>query len=133
MLNTAHDSLIAFKDDGITEQHVFDAVLKRMVDSERYGAWLVWDAQDLAGKQSTNSPELAVYWHQNGMEMHRDIVPSEILSSNLYRVPRIEGQSFLLEPHYIDAIAGDPTRCDVHVRPLEHNGKIVGALASMSE
>ncbi len=133
VVDTTHDSLVAFKDDGITDQHVFDAVLKRMVDADRYGAWLVWDGAaapcDGCGASPGADAKMQVYWHQNGMEMHRDVVPAEIVDSDLYKVPRNTGQAYLLEPHQIQAENGDPTLVTSFAQPFQIDGKTVGVLA----
>ena len=130
-VDATRDSLVALKDEGIVDPHVYDTILKHMIDPDRYGAWLVWDHADaprIDDARSTAAAPLAVYWHQNGMEMLRDVVPAEILASDLYKVPR-DGKAYLLEPHSIDAINGDATLVTSFSQPLEHNGGTVGAIA----
>lgn len=133
IVDFSHDDLIALKDDGVTDPHVYDTILKRMIqsDPDRYGAWLIWDAQDapIRPAATTAQTDFSVYWHQNGMEMLRDALPREIVASDLYRVPRQRGQAYLLEPHAIDARNGDPTLVTSFSRPINHDGHIVGALA----
>ncbi len=134
VLDTTIDCLTTFKDDGITDPRVYDTMLKRMIDADRYGAWLVWDAADAPrddGPRSDqrNKADLSMYWHQNGIEIQRDTVPPEILASDLYQVPRRSSQAYLLEPHVIEARAGDPTAVTSFAKPLEHDGKTVGVLA----
>ncbi len=129
VLGAAHDSLLSFKDAGINDPQVYDAVVKRVIDSDRFGAWLVWDGSDAPPGKRDAEGRLAFYWHQNGMEMLRDAVPQEILASDLYRIPRTRKSAFLLEPHVIDAENSDPTLVTSFSQPLEHEGRVVGALA----
>ena len=134
---TTRDTLVALKDDGITDRRTYETVLKRMIDpaADAYGAWLVWDAFDAPGPaQDGASPagergRLAVYWHQNGIEMLRDVIPAGVADSPLYRVPREQDVAYLLEPHAIDVVAGDPTLVTSFARPVERGGKVVGVLA----
>ena len=72
---------------------------------------------------------LSIYWHQNGMEMLHEAIPREVLASDLLTVPRGEHRPFLLEPHAIDAVAGDPTLVTSFAKPLEHDGQVVGVIA----
>ncbi len=136
LLNTTNESLVTFKDEGITDPQVYDAILKQMIDPHRYGAWLSWDADDapvqpVSGAAATARPAagMATYWHQNGIEMLKDTLPPEILASDLYQVPRKDRQAYLLEPHLIEATAGDPTLVTSFSKPLEHDGRIVGVVA----
>jgi methyl-accepting chemotaxis protein len=138
VVNATHDSLLALKDDGITDPRVYDTNLKRMIESgtDRFGAWLVWDGADApqdtspdARARRDSANRFATYWHQNGIEMLRDVVPADIYDSDLYRVPRAQDQAYLLEPHAIDAVAGDTTLVTSFSKPLEHDGRIVGVLA----
>jgi methyl-accepting chemotaxis protein len=135
---TTNDSLIALKDAGIVDPTVYDTMLNRMIQAgtDRYGAWLIWEGSDApfttgVASQTSHDPSrrLSVYWHQNGMEMLRDAIPTEIVDSDLFHVPRDLDKAFLLEPHAINAINGDPTLVTSFSRPLEHDGKVVGALA----
>ena len=133
VVGATHDNLIAFKDAGITDRHVYETTLAQMIasGSDRYGAWLVWDAADAPRepKSAQENDRFDPYWHQNGIEMLRDHVPKEILESDLFRVPHESDRSVLLEPHVITAVAGDPTLVTSFSKPLEHDGKIVGVLA----
>ena len=131
---TTNGSLVGLKDEGITDPKVYDAVLKQMVQAQpfRFGSWLIWDAGDAPGNaqaQPGSAPPFAVYWHQNGMEMLRDAIPREIVASDLFTVPYREHKPYLLEPHAIDASAGDPTLVTSFAMPLEHDGRVVGVLA----
>lgn len=137
IVDLTQGSLIALKDDAIRDPQVYDTTLKRMIysSSEHYGGWLAWDAADQPLDPTSAAARLdpkggfATYWHQNGMEMIGDKLPAEILASDLYQVPYKTGRSYLLEPHAIDAVAGDPTLVTSFARPLEHDGKIVGVVA----
>ena len=128
VLGTAHDTLVAFKDDGITDAPAYASVLKRVIDPDRFGTWVVWDGSDAPADQRDAAGRYSLYWHQNGIDLLKEQVPAAILDSELYQVPR-SGQAFLLEPHAIDAEHGDPTLVTSFAQPLEHDGKIVGALA----
>ena len=136
IVDTTHDNMIAFKDGGITDPRVYDATLKRMIDADRYGAWMAWDAADApldasaeAKSRRDAAGRFSTYWHQNGMEMLRDGIPAQIYDNDLYKVPHDDGQSYLLEPHSIDAVDGDATLVTSFSKPLEHDGKVVGVLA----
>ena len=138
IVDTTHDTLIALKDDGIAVPNVYDTIVKRMVTAggNRFGAWLVWDGADQPIDTHGDSAahidakgRLAIYWHQNGMDMVRDGVPPEILDSDLFRIPYGSDKTYLLEPHSIDAVNGDPTLVTSFSKPLEHDGKVVGVLA----
>ena len=143
IVDTTHDSLIALKDDGIAAPRVYDSLLKRMIEAggNRFGAWLVWDAADQpiianaaggdrdAAARLDASGRFATYWHQNGMDMVREGLPSDVLASELFKVPYANDRSYLLEPHAIDALNGDPTLVTSFAKPLEHDGKVVGVLA----
>ena len=135
LLDATNESLVTFKDEGITDPQVYDAILKQMIGSRRYGAWLSWNADDAPGQpvNGTTTAQanvgIATYWHQNGMEMLRDTIPPDILASALYQVPRHEQRPYLLEPHLIEAASGDPTLVTSFSKPLEHDGRIVGVLA----
>lgn len=132
IVGTTHDNLIALRDAGVTDPKVYDTLLERMIQSapDRYGAWLVWDYGDAPiAAGPAPAPRLSVYWHQNGMAMLRDVVPPEILASDLFKVPTSEDKPYLLEPHAIDAENGDPVLVTSFAKPLDHDGKVVGALA----
>ena len=134
VVGATNDNLVALKDEGITDTKVYGALLKQMVQAQpyRFGGWLVWDADD-APRDATalraGDGALSIYWHQNGMEMLREAIPREVLASDLLTVPRGEHRPFLLEPHAIDAVAGDPTLVTSFAKPLEHDGKVVGVIA----
>ncbi len=134
VVGTTNDSLVDLKDREISDPAVYDAILEQMVQAQpnRYGAWLVWNTGDAprhATAQGTAFQGLSVYWHQNGMEMVRDAIPQEILASNLFTVPSQEHVPYLLEPHAIDAVAGDQTLVTSFGKPFEHDGNIVGVIA----
>ena len=138
---------MSFKDDGITDPRVYDTILKQMIDSRRYGSWLIWDANDACHRSDQDrsggrpsAERASVYkrpvgWHghilapRTAWEMLRDNVPTEILQSDLYRVPREHDLPYLLEPHLIEAASGDPTLVTSLSKPLKHDGRIVGVLA----
>lgn len=109
----------------------YDALVRNMVTDGRYGAWLAWEG-GLAGTESGAIPrgaDVSSYFHQNGMELLRERVPDEILRSDLFRVPRLQGKAILLEPHAIEAENGDPTLVTSFAKPLEIDGRVVGVLA----
>ena len=98
---------------------------------QRFGAWLVWDAADAPHDASAPSGTgLSIYWHQNGMEMLRDaILRGKSKRAISCTVPYREHVPYLLEPHAIDAVAGDPTLVTSFAKPLEHDGNVVGVIA----
>lgn len=137
IVSSTQDNLMALKDAGVTDPNVYDTIVKGMIVSGTYGygAWLIWECNDAPlngdgpwkARRDANG-NLATYWHQNGMEMLRDVVPAEIYASDLYRVPKDSGKAYLLEPHVIEAANGDPTLVTSFSSPLERDGKVVGAL-----
>lgn len=133
IVGTTDETLVALKDEGITDLKAYDAVLKQMLQAQpnRFGAWVVWDAADAPsdGARTPATGPLSIYWHQNGMEMLRDAIPREIVESELFNVPTREHKPYLLEPHAIDAVAGDPTLVTSFAKPLEHDGRVVGVVA----
>jgi methyl-accepting chemotaxis protein len=124
IVDATQGNLNAMKNEGIKDPHVYNELLRRLIDAgtDRYGAWFVWapGKAPLAGKMAET---FQTYWHQNGMEMLQDVVPRDILDSDLYRVPAETGESFLMEPHMIDAVDGDPTLVTSFSEPLGEDGK----------
>ena len=133
VVGTTEDNLVALKDEGVTDPRAYDVMLKQMIQAQpdRFGAWLVWDAAKplRAGAPAPADSRLSIYWHQNGMEMVRDTIPKEIVSSELFTVPYGERVPYLLEPHAIDAEAGDPTLVTSFAKPIQHDGDTVGVIA----
>ena len=133
IVGTTNDDLVAMKDAGITDTRVCDALLRQAVQAQpnRFGAWLIWDASDAPHDSAARGADkaLSTYWHQNGMEMLRDDIPREIVASELFTVPYRQHRPYLLEPHAIDAVAGDSTLVTSFAKPLEHDGRIVGVIA----
>lgn len=130
IVGTTNANLVALKEDGITDPKAYDTMLKQMVEAQpnRFGAWLVWDANDAPTKGDSSAGDLSVYWHQNGMELLRDTIPREIIASDLYKVPYREHKPYLLEPHAINAVAGDTTLVTSFAKPLEQDGTTVGVI-----
>ena len=138
VVDATADDLVAMRDEGVSDPLVYDTMLKGMIGSggDRYGAWLVWDGADApvgdgpswSGRRDADG-RFTTYWHQNGMEMLREGLPAEILASDLYRTPRERQQAFLLEPNVIAAANGDATLVTTFAKPVEHNCRVVGALA----
>ncbi len=130
-----HDDLLMMKAVGVQDPLVYDTLLQRMLDGgQNFGAWLIWDGKEAAtGAAFTsrldNEGRFAPYLHQNGMEVLRDAIPPEIITSDLYRVPRQEGRAYLAPPHAINAIDGEPTLVTSFSRPLQQDGRTVGVLA----
>jgi methyl-accepting chemotaxis protein len=138
IVNSTNDSLVALKDENIADPRVYDALLKRMIyaGNDRYGAWFVWAAGslDLQRKRPDGAPtfdsqgRFATYWHQNGMEIFHDQVPHGIIDSDLFRIPTTTATAYLLEPHEIDAQAGEPTLVTSFSEPILSDGKVIGVI-----
>ena len=128
VLGVAHDSLLSFKEAGIADPLVYEAVLKRVINPDRFGAWVVWDAADAPPSHRESTGQFSLYCHQNGMDLLCEPVPAAIRGSTLFQVPWKQGQSYLLEPHEIDAEHGDSTLVTSFSQPLDHDGKVVGVL-----
>ena len=124
IVDSTRGDLIAMKENGIKDPAVYNMILRRIIDTgpDRYGAWFVW-APGRAPVALPAGATFKTYWHQNGMEIFQDQVPTGILESDLYRVPAETGHSYLLEPHAIDAVNGDPTLVTSFARPLGDDGK----------
>ena len=133
VVGSTDENLVALRQAGVSDPTVYDTLLQRMIQSapDQFGAWLAWDHDDAPVHPGSAQAlgRTSVYWHQNGMDMLRDVVPADIIASNLFKVPYEEGKPYLLEPHAIDAVNGDPTLVTSFATPIEGDGKVVGVLA----
>ena len=126
-VEVTRDAFAELRAAGVVDHTAYEALLRRMIaGGDRFGAWLAWDGPSAptADKRGYDA-----YVHLNGMEVLREPLPTAILDSDLFRVPRREHAALLLEPHAIEAMNGDPTLVTSFARPLEIDGEVTGVLA----